>query len=103
MAKWMLGRVLTFVGVMGATFGGAEAQTQDTRAFASETAARNYLRQYPTGPLAKAAFLALVEFRLLRENPGLTREQIIAGYGRTARGPGVPPGRPAGAASAALY
>jgi hypothetical protein len=86
MAKWMLGRVIALVTALGLPFAGASAQGINTRTFATEDEARAYLRDNPTGPLAKAAFLALVEFRLIRENPGLTRDQIIAAFNQTAVG-----------------
>lgn len=82
-----IGRVLGLIGVLGAAAGAAHAESPNTRAFASEAAARAYLRQNPTGDRAKAAFLALVEFRLMRENPGLSRDQAIAVFNRQSRGP----------------
>ncbi|MGP3698915.1 hypothetical protein [Rhodobacter sp. NSM] len=87
MPKWMLGRALTVFGLLGITMVGAAAQTPDSRTFATEAAARAYLRQNPTGPMAKAAFLALVEFRLMRTNPGLSREEVIAGFTRAPSAP----------------
>lgn len=81
MPKWMLGRTLALIGMLGFPIAGANAQNFDSRGFSSEREARNYLRQNPTGPRANAAFLALTEFRLARENPGLTRDQIISGFG----------------------
>ncbi|EGJ20269.1 hypothetical protein D1114_09420 [Cereibacter sphaeroides] len=90
MPKWMLGRALTLVGLLGVTIGGAAAQTPDSRAFATEAAARAYLRQNPAGPMAKAAFLALVEFRLMRAHPGLSRAEIIAGFARAPAAPQSP-------------
>ncbi|TAG22448.1 MAG: hypothetical protein EAZ40_08130 [Rhodobacterales bacterium] len=50
--------------------------------FPTEDAARNYLREYPTGELARLAFLALVEYRLMRENPGMTRQQAMAVFAK---------------------
>ncbi len=87
MPKWMLGRALTLIGMLGIPLSGATAQSLDTGAFPSERAAREYLRQNPTGPRAGAAFLALSEFRLVRENPGLTRGQVVAGFGNTGATP----------------
>lgn len=84
MSKWMLSPVFALVGALGLPIGEANAQTLNTRSFADEAQARTYLRNNPTGPLAKAAFLALVEFRLLSENPGLSRDQIIAGFNQIA-------------------
>lgn len=98
MSKWMLSRVIALIGALGLPLGAVNAQSLNTRAFATEAQARIYLRDNPTGPLAKAAFLALVEFRLLRENPGLSRDQIIAGFNRIAGG--LPGQRPR---SAAIY
>lgn len=95
MAKWMLARVIALIGALGLPFGAVNAQALDSRAFADEAQARAYLRDNPNGPRAKAAFLALVEFRLMRENPGLGREQIIAGFRQIVRTPSVPRSRQA--------
>jgi hypothetical protein len=89
MAKWMLARVISLIGALGLPFGAVNAQALDSRAFSDEAQARAYLRDSPNGPRAKAAFLALVEFRLMLENPGLGRDQIIAGFRQIARAPPV--------------
>ncbi len=81
MPKWILGRTLTLIGILGAPFSAAQAQSLETGSFATESEARDYLRRFPTGPRANAAFLALSEFRLTEDNPGLTRDQIISGFG----------------------
>jgi hypothetical protein len=88
MSRWILGRVLALVGALGLPAGSAGAERLNTTVFPTEAAARSYLLSNPTGPLAKAAFLALVEFRLMREN-GLSRSQAIAvfGSGRRTAGP----------------
>ncbi|WP_305984511.1 hypothetical protein [Roseibium sp. MMSF_3544] len=59
------------------------AAAQNSRQFETADAARAYLRTNPDGPQADAAFLALVEFRLMRENPGLTRNEIIATFNQS--------------------
>ena len=81
MPKWFLGQVLTIVGALGA-YGTARAQDVGSSAFSSEAQARAYLRDNPTGPMAKAAFVAMVEFQLARANPGFTRAEIAAGFNR---------------------
>jgi hypothetical protein len=87
MRGWILGQVVLLVGILGQT-GAAGAQNLDSGAFASEAQAQAYLRQNPTGPLAKAAFLAIVEFQLARENPGFSRADIAAGVNLTVRAAG---------------
>lgn len=81
MPKWFLWQVLTIVGALG-TYGAARAQDVGSSAFTSETQARAYLRDNPTGPMAKAAFVAMVEFQLARANPGFTRAEIAASFNR---------------------
>lgn len=75
MPRWVLGKVLAMLSVLGIPLNSALAQ--NSRQFDTAASARNYLRDNPDGPEANAAFLALVEFRLMSENPGLTRSQII--------------------------
>lgn len=75
MPRWVLGKVLALLSVLG--FPLTSAVAQNSRQFESPASARAYLRSNPDGPEANAAFLALVEFRLMRENPGLSRDEII--------------------------
>lgn len=78
MRGWIVGQVVLLVGLLGVP-GVARAQDSGSQAFTSEAQAERYLRQNPTGPLAKAAFLAIVEFQLARENPGFSRSAIAKG------------------------
>ncbi|WP_306143065.1 hypothetical protein [Roseibium sp. MMSF_3412] len=82
MPRWVLGKVLALLSVLGIPLSNAAAQ--NSRQFESPASARAYLRANPDGPEANAAFLALVEFRLMRENPGLSRDEIIAIFNRNA-------------------
>ena len=70
------GKIALLVGMLGVS---GSATAQDSSAFTSERQAENYLRENPNGPLAKAAFLAIVEFQLARENPGFSRSDIAEG------------------------
>ncbi|TYC55697.1 hypothetical protein FMN50_11685 [Rhodobacterales bacterium] len=76
MSRWVIGKVLALLSVLGIPL--TSALAQNSRQFETAASARTYLRNNPDGPEANAAFLALVEFRLISENPGLTRDQIIA-------------------------
>ena len=74
----IVGKIALLVGMLGVS-GTATAQGAESGTFTSERQAENYLRQNPNGPLAKAAFLAIVEFQLARENPGFSRSDIAKG------------------------
>jgi len=78
MSRWVLGKVLALLSVLGIPLSNAAAQ--NSKQFETAASARSYLRNNPDGPEANAAFLALVEFRLMRENPGLSRDEIIATF-----------------------
>ena len=82
MPRWVLGKVLALLSVLGIPLSSAAAQ--NSAQFDSPAAARAYLRANPDGPQANAAFLALVEFRLMRENPGLSRDEIMSIFNRNA-------------------
>ncbi|WP_422037548.1 hypothetical protein [Roseibium sp.] len=82
MPRWVLGKVLALLSVLGIPLSNAAAQ--NSAQFDSPAAARAYLRANPDGPQANAAFLALVEFRLMRENPGLSRDEIMSIFNRNA-------------------
>lgn len=75
MARWVLGKILAMLSVLGIPLSSAVAQ--NSKQFETAASARAYLRANPDGPEANAAFLALVEFRLMSENPGLSRDEII--------------------------
>ena len=95
MRGWIVGRIVSLVGVLGLP-GAAQAQDFGSSAFTSQSQAEDYLRQNPTGPQAKAAFLAIVEFQLARENPGFSRSDIAQGVNLQVPGtPVAPPVTPA--------
>ena len=94
MRGWIAGQIVALVGALGVS-GMARAQAPDSSAFTSQAQAENYLRENPTGPLAKAAFLAIVEFQLARQNPGFSRADIARGVNLQAAA-----GSTAGAAAA---
>lgn len=74
----LLGSIAMLVGALGFV-SVPRAQDIDSSYFKSQAQAEAYLRQNPNGPLAKAAFLAIVEFQLARELPGFSRADIAAG------------------------
>ncbi|WP_299473249.1 hypothetical protein [uncultured Roseibium sp.] len=82
MARWVLGKILAMLSVLGIPLSSAAAQ--NSKQFDTAASARAYLRANPDGPEANAAFLALVEFRLMRENPGLSRDDIIRTFNQGA-------------------
>lgn len=75
MRRLFVSKIALIVGALGMS-GAAHAQDLDSASFTSQAQAESYLRQNPTGPRAKAAFLAIVEFQLARENPGFSRSDI---------------------------
>ena len=75
MRSWFIGQIVLLVGALGVS-GVARAQGIESGVFTSEAQAQRYLRENPAGPQAKAAFLAIVEFQLARENPGFSRDDI---------------------------
>ncbi len=83
MTRWISHRVLALIGALGmagAVGEAAKAQDVNSGAFADEAAARDYLATNPTGPLARSAFLALVEFDLARDHAGFSRQDIADGF-----------------------
>lgn len=91
MSGWIVGRVVSLVGVLGLP-GVVHAQDSATSSFTSQAQAESYLKENPTGPRAKAAFLAIVEFQLAQENPGFSRSDIAKGVNLREAGT---PARPA--------
>lgn len=85
MRRTFFGQLALIVGALGLS-GTARAQAIDSSVFTSEAQAERYLRQNPTGPQAKAAFLAIVEFQLARRNPGFSRSDIAKGVTLNATG-----------------
>ena len=74
----LVSQIALLVGALGLS-GMARSQDINSGAFSSIAQAEQYLRQNPNGPLAKAAFLAIIEFQLARENPGFSRSDIAKG------------------------
>ena len=70
--------VLALLGLVGSP--AVRADDVDPSIFVDEESARAYLDENPSGPLAKYAFLALVEFDLARAHPGFSREEIASGF-----------------------
>lgn len=85
MPDWFVGRVVSLVGALGLPVA-SHAQNFGSSAFSSQAQAESYLKQNPTGPRAKAAFLAIVEFQLAQENPGFSRADIAKGVNLRAGG-----------------
>jgi hypothetical protein len=82
MSKWVLAKLAALVVVLAAPAKAGEGDKAPLEKFPTEEAARNYLREFPTGELARLAFLALVEYRLIRENSGMTRQQAMAVFSK---------------------
>jgi hypothetical protein len=82
MSKWILAKLAAVAVALATPARAGEGDKSPLVKFPTEEAARNYLKEYPTGELARLAFLALVEYRLMRENPGLTKQQAMAVFSR---------------------
>lgn len=89
MRGWIAGQVILLIGVLGLP-GTARAQDFGSSSFTSKAQAEAYLRANPTGPRAKAAFLAIVEFQLAQDNPGFSRSNIASGVNLRAPEAAVP-------------
>jgi hypothetical protein len=77
MSRWLLAKLAALTMALAAPAKADEGDNSPLVKFPTEESARSYLRENPTGELARLAFLALVEYRLMRENPGMTREQAM--------------------------
>ncbi len=82
MPKWILAKLAAVAVALATPARASEGDNSPLVKFPSEEAARSYLKEYPTGELARLAFLALVEYRLIRENPGLTKKQAMAVFSK---------------------
>lgn len=78
MSRWIFTKLAAVAVALVTPARAGEGDKSPLVKFPTEEAARNYLKEYPTGELARLAFLALVEYRLMRENPGLTKQQAMA-------------------------
>ncbi|WP_299148076.1 hypothetical protein [uncultured Tateyamaria sp.] len=95
MRSWIVGQLVLLIGVIGLP-GAVRAQTFGSDTFTTQAQAENYLRQSPTGPRAKAAFMAIVEFQLARENPGFSRSDIAQSVNLSVPGRSASPGQTTG-------
>jgi hypothetical protein len=82
MSKWILAKLAAVAVALATPARAGEGDKSPLVKFPTEEAARNYLKECPTGELARLAFLALVEYRLMRENPGLTKQQAMAVFSK---------------------
>jgi hypothetical protein len=82
MSKWVLAKLTAVVAALAAPATAGEGDKSPLVKFPTEESARSYLKQNPTGDLARLAFLALVEYRLMREYPGLTKKQAMAVFAK---------------------
>jgi hypothetical protein len=78
MSRWIFAKLAAVAVALSTPARAGEGDKSPLVRFPTEDAARNYLKEYPTGELARLAFLALVEYRLMREYPGLTKQQAMA-------------------------
>ena len=78
MSRWLVTKIAALVVALAAPARAGEGDMMPLNRFPTEAAARAYLKANPTGQYAKLAFLALVEYRLMRENPGMTPAQAMA-------------------------
>jgi hypothetical protein len=82
MAKWILTKLAALTVALATPANAGEGDKAPLDKFPTEESARAYLREFPTGELARLAFLALVEYRLMREYPGLTKDQAMAVFSK---------------------
>ena len=85
MSRWFVTKIAALVVALAAPAKASEGDMMPLTRFPTEDAARAYLKQNPTGQYAKLAFLALVEYRLMRENPGMTPQQAMAVFNKSLR------------------
>lgn len=100
MSRWLVTRIAAVFVALAAPAKAGEGDMMPLNRFPTEQAARAYLMANPTGQFARLAFLALVEYRLMRENPGMTPRQAMAVFSKGLRGGGAVAARPA---AASLY
>ncbi len=82
MSKWVLAKLTAVVAALAAPATAGEGDKSPLVRFPTEDSARSYLKQNPTGELARLAFLALVEYRLMRDYPGMTKKQAMAVFAK---------------------
>lgn len=85
MSRWFVTKIAALVVALAAPAKASESDMMPLTRFPTEDAARTYLRQNPTGQYAKLAFLALVEYRLMREHPGMTPKEAMAVFNKSLR------------------
>ena len=90
MSRWLVTKIAALVVALAAPATAGEGDMLPLNRFPTEESARAYLKENPTGQYAKLAFLALVEFRLMRENPGMTPLEAMAVFANGQRGGYVP-------------
>jgi hypothetical protein len=95
MSRWFVAKIAALVVALAAPARAGEGDMLPLNRFPPEDAARAYLRANPTGQYAKLAFLALVEYRLMRENPGMTAREAMAVFSKGLRTGGAAPVYPA--------
>ncbi len=78
MSRWLMSKIALIAMAASAPARASDGETQPLVQFPTEQSAREYLKVSPAGPLAQLAFLALVEYRLIRQNPGMTPQQAMA-------------------------
>ena len=85
MSRWFVTKILAVVVALAVPARAGEGEMMPLNKFKTEDAARAYLKANPTGRYAKLAFLALVEYRLMRENPAMTSTQAMAVFDKSLR------------------
>ena len=94
MSGWIATKIAALVVALAAPVRASEGDMMPLNRFPTEDAARVYLIENPTGQYAKLAFLALVEYRLMREYPGMTPKQAMAVFNKSLRVGGAVPVKP---------
>lgn len=91
MSRWLVTKIAALVVALAAPAKAGEGDMMPLNRFPTEASARAYLKANPTGQYAKLAFLALVEFRLMREHPGMSPQEAMAVFSRSQRAATVAP------------
>lgn len=94
MSNWFMTKIAAVVMAFAVPARAGEGDMMPLSQFPTEAAARAYLRANPTGQYAKLAFLALVEYRLMREHPGMTPQQAMAVFNQRPRATGYATPKP---------
>ena len=82
MSRWLMTKFAALAMALASPAKAGEGDRTPLVKFPTEQAARDYLKDNPTGELARLAFLALVEFRLMKEYPGMSPEQAMKVFSR---------------------